>query len=64
MNAAFMQFQRHDSGIHALRLDADDTGVTQVRFSYPGRSFTGTEASGIVPQHDLLVTDGLVMVSG
>jgi hypothetical protein len=32
MDAAFMSYQQHDGGIHALWLDAGEAGVTEVRF--------------------------------
>jgi len=32
MNAAFMSFQPHESGIHAVRPGAREAGVTEVRF--------------------------------
>jgi hypothetical protein len=32
MNAAFMSFQRHEGGIHAVRSGAGEASVTEVRF--------------------------------
>jgi hypothetical protein len=32
MNAAFMSFQPHESGIHAVWLGAGEANVTKVRF--------------------------------
>jgi hypothetical protein len=32
MNAAFMSFQPHESGIHAVRSGAGEASVTKVRF--------------------------------
>jgi hypothetical protein len=32
MNAAFMSFQPHESGIHAVWLGAGEASVTEVRF--------------------------------
>jgi hypothetical protein len=34
MDAAFMSYQQHDGGIHALWLGAGEAGVTEVRFRF------------------------------
>ena len=45
MNAAFMSFQPHESGIHAVWSGAGEASVTEVRFRW------GTAAGGAARAH-------------
>ena len=46
MNAAFMPFQPHESGIHAVWPGAGEGSVTEVRFRHAGRAAGRDRAAG------------------
>ena len=49
MNAAFMSFEQHESGIHAVRPGAGEGSVTKVRaVGRSGSTLDGIAARGMV----------------
>jgi hypothetical protein len=60
VNAAFMSFEQHESGIHAVRSGAGEASVTEVRFRW-GIAAGGEDASGSRADQDQLKLSGIAV---